>query len=219
MLQRLAMGHLVFMLQIAPIGANPISTISHTTVADAVKTNGLSLLGQHYTNGWERLLATDGPLPLIPAAAVKVTPTRWDLANLWLLQACRGAAPLMSLVPPNAGAVANGMLIAELKGHGEVLEWKTPLDVLTSHRVVLGQPPPPSPPILLFDPTQPPTMLNTTEADELRVWCKLYLWGKGKDNAERSGPNQALRQHFGRKRKLRKPARLMDSDDSESSSS
>ena len=184
-----------------------------------MKRSGLEPLLPHYDAAWTRLLAAGGLTPLIPAAAVKVTPTRWDLANLLLVQATRGAQPLMSIVAPNAGAVANGMLRDELRGRTEVAHWETPLRILAANRAVLGEPPPPPPPISFPDPTRAPTIaLTAAVVMELREWCSRWLWNKKQDHADRSGPNQSLQQ-MRRKRKRRTPRRLVrDSSESESES-
>ena len=143
---------------------------------------------------------------------MKVTPTRWDLANLLLLQARRGAAPLMSITHPNKGAVANGLLQAEL-GQGGQQQWVTPLHILASHRAVLGSPSPPPPPLLIPDPTQPPTaVLTEKEARDLKLWCQLHLWGKRKESADRSGQSVRLQNTAGQKRKRVATRRFVEED-------
>jgi hypothetical protein len=179
-----------------------------------VKHSGLEQLLPHYDAAWTRLLAAGGLTSLIPAAAVKVTPTRWDLANLLLVQATRGARPLMSIVSPNAGAVANGMLGDELRGGTEVAHWETPLRVLAANRAVLGEPPPPPPPISFPDPTRAPSIaLTAAAALALRTWCTRFLWNKRQDHADRSGPNQTLQQT--RKKRKRRPRRRLLYDSSQ----
>ena len=242
-LERLAMGHLVFLLQITPIGVPPalafpcpppppplaisppmpphpllgnqlISEVSTERRVATVKHSGLEQLLPHYDAAWTRLLAAGGLTSLIPAAAVKVTPTRWDLANLLLVQATRGARPLMSIVSPNAGAVANGMLGDELRGGTEVAHWETPLRVLAANRAVLGEPPPPPPPISFPDPTRAPSIaLTAAAALALRTWCTRFLWNKRQDHADRSGPNQTLQQT--RKKRKRRPRRRLLYDSSQ----
>lgn len=205
--QRLAMGHLIFLLEIEPIGARSFSSIVDAEVVQAVQNSGNILLQSHYMAAWARLQETAGPVPLLPTAGVKVTPTRWDLANLLLLQACRGTSPLVSITHPNEGAMANGLLHQELV-HGGGRQWVTPWQLLASHRAVLDAPPPPLPPLLIPDSTQPPTtLLSKEEAAELRKWCTQHLWSKRKESADRKVVSLGLQKTAGQKRKHVRPLR------------
>ena len=214
--ERLAMGHLIFHFNLAPLGTTAVSSIEQSAVTAVAKNRGMHYLAEEqYAFAWARLTAMRGPVSLLPAAAVRSTPTRWDLAHLLICQATRGEAPLLSIIPPNERALANGMLRKELSA-GSQQEWETPMRVLCLHRQQLRLPPPPLPPIT-FLPTNPPVTLGQGQAIELKQWCQSHLWNKRQESADRS--EHAASSLVGQTRQRTRTRRLVESDSSNSDSS
>ena len=168
------------------------------------------------------LQATHGPFKLTPFSAVKATPTRWDLLELLLAELTRSAAGhpnLLCVVPPLAGALAHGLLKAELGacGSGPLRYW-SPYEVLASN--LSGVQSLPRPPLWFEDGTlAPPRLPTEAELAALLRWWLQHRVVKGERCLAARGAGAKAVLPSGTKRKAKRPKRLVaeDSEDSEDS--
>lgn len=145
---------------------------------------------------------------------MRATPTRWDLLLLCraeLVRRSAGHPQLLSAVPPLAGAVAFGLLKAELgrDGKGE-LRYTSPHQVLTSNLGGLQEVE--EPPLWFEDGTHSPPRLPTPDELEAadRWWDNRRTVNQRSSTTATLGAGSAAVLPPGQKRAGKRPARLVE---------
>lgn len=186
MAMRLACAHIYIraLRRVAAAGLD-VRTVTLTVVIAELETveeeHELQALRPLYGAALVRL-AGHGLHHVTPTAGVRATSTKWDLEALWAWEDRHQGPQLVSVVEPNAQALANGMLREEL-GDGNTSRWATPYDCLVQRLSGSWAPLPPPPPlpynseaVLVNGPSRP----SPATRKLIQQWWTKYRQGRGR---------------------------------------
>ena len=190
MFTRLAVAHIAMSELAERISPSYILVADQAALASTVAAlQSISPLASFYQAAMERLASASGLPHLCPHAGLLATCTRWDLVELWKLQARRGMeAPLVCTHDPNEFAHKNGVPLGDLQ------RWQSPYELLVAQHRALDLEPPPPPP-LWWDEAQlrPPPAPSSQQLQALATWCTMHLAANSsRESATRRSNSAAL---------------------------